>query len=48
MKALIVYESMFGNTREVAEAIATGLRDRAEVEIVDVALARGPFPTVST
>lgn len=25
MHALVIYESMFGNTHEVAEAIATGL-----------------------
>ena len=27
MDAAVVYESMFGNTREVAEAIATGIRE---------------------
>ncbi|MEV8099047.1 flavodoxin domain-containing protein [Kitasatospora sp. NPDC085879] len=27
MQALIVYESMYGNTREVAEAIAEGIRE---------------------
>jgi hypothetical protein len=26
MKALVVYESMFGNTRHIAEAVAAGLR----------------------
>lgn len=34
MNALIVYESMFGNTRTIAEAIAHGLRDAG----VDVSL----------
>ena len=28
MKAVVVYESMYGNTHLVADAIATGLRDR--------------------
>lgn len=36
MKALIIYESMFGNTRKFAEAIAEGLRDSAEISIVRV------------
>jgi flavodoxin-like protein len=36
MRTLIVYESMFGNTRHVAEAIAAGLTPRSEVEIVPV------------
>lgn len=36
MKALIVYESMFGNTRDIALAIAEGLAENAEVETVEV------------
>ena len=36
MKALVVYESMFGNTEEVARAVADGLRERLEVEVVEV------------
>ncbi len=34
MKALVVYESMFGNTEEVARAVADGLRSRMEVDLV--------------
>src|SRR6266540_4524651 len=37
MKALVVYESMFGNSRQVARAIASGLGEYAEVEVVPVA-----------
>ncbi|WP_354638300.1 flavodoxin family protein [Kitasatospora camelliae] len=40
MQAVIVYESMYGNTREVAEAIAEGVHDaapNAEVRCVPVA-----------
>src|SRR5579864_6144712 len=37
MRALIVYESMFGSTRQVAEAIAEGLREGADVRVVGVA-----------
>lgn len=43
MRAVIVYESMFGNTREVAEAIAEGLRravPSATVEVASVATAQ--------
>jgi Flavodoxin len=36
MKAVIVYESMFGATRKVAEAIADGLRSAASVSTVTV------------
>lgn len=36
MKVLVVYESHFGNTRRVAEAIARGLRGRAQVEVLDI------------
>jgi hypothetical protein len=40
MKAVVVYESMFGNTHQVAEAIAEGLREVGEavtVRVTDVA-----------
>ena len=36
MKARIVYESIFGNTKAVAEAIATGLSAGFETETVEV------------
>lgn len=36
MSALIVYESMWGNTRAVAEAVADGLGVADEVEVVEV------------
>lgn len=39
MRALVVYESMFGNTHEVATRIASGLEDRYEVSVVPVAEA---------
>jgi flavodoxin len=35
MTALIVYESLYGNTREVAEAIAAGLGDARVVSVQD-------------
>jgi hypothetical protein len=46
MRALVVYESMYGNTHEVAAAIAEGLRPIADVRAVPVheataALAQG-------
>jgi hypothetical protein len=34
MKALVVYESMFGNTRQVAEAVAAGLRMSLATEMI--------------
>ena len=39
MRAVIVYESMFGSTKKVAEAIAGGLADGAEVSVVPVTSA---------
>ncbi len=36
MRAVIVYESMFGSTKKVAEAIAEGLADCAVVSVVPV------------
>lgn len=41
MKALVVYESMWGNTEQVARAIAEGLRDTMAVEVVEVTRAPG-------
>jgi flavodoxin-like protein len=37
MKALVVYESMFGNTETIARAVADGLGEAAEVVLADVA-----------
>lgn len=39
MKTLIVYESMFGNTHEVADAVAVGLAGTGLVDVVDVSWA---------
>lgn len=36
MKALVVYESHFGNTEQVARAIAKGLSEHCDVELSDV------------
>lgn len=44
MRALVVYESMFGNTRQVAEAVAGGLRSGMEVDVAEVGSAP---PTLS-
>jgi menaquinone-dependent protoporphyrinogen IX oxidase len=39
MRALVVYESMYGNTRVIATDIAAGLRDTYEVTLVPVSRA---------
>jgi Flavodoxin domain len=44
MRALIVYESMYGNTGRVAEAIADGLRERIAVDLVEVGHAPATVP----
>ena len=36
MRAVVAYESMYGNTRRVAEAIADGLRSTGSVTVVPV------------
>lgn len=43
MKALVIFESMFGNTELVARAIGDGLAVTMEVEVVDVAHAPAPI-----
>jgi hypothetical protein len=44
MRALVVYESMYGNTEQVARAVAQGLATCAQVETVEVADAPVPVP----
>ncbi|WP_416952551.1 flavodoxin family protein [Nocardioides sp. T5] len=46
MTALVVHESHWGNTRQVAQAIADGLADShgGPVQVVDVAAAPSPLP----
>lgn len=46
MRALVVYESMFGNTRLVAEAVAGGLSSGLDVDVVEVAAAPTSFDDV--
>jgi flavodoxin len=41
MRALVVFESMFGNTQQIAQAVADGLRRYARVKLVEV----GDAPT---
>jgi hypothetical protein len=45
MRVLIVYESMFGNNRTVAEAIAQGLAPIAETQVLEVGDAPAALPT---
>ncbi len=44
MRALLVYESMFGNTREIARAVATGLSSRMSVDLVEAGAAGTAVP----
>jgi hypothetical protein len=39
MRALIVFESMFGNTKVIAEAVAVGLGERMDAELMEVGAA---------
>ncbi|NUT92688.1 MAG: flavodoxin [Saccharothrix sp.] len=43
-RALVVYESMFGNTRTIAEAVAEGLTGFGDVEVVEVSQAPDTLP----
>jgi hypothetical protein len=45
MKALVVFESMFGNTEQVAEAVADGLRESMDVVVDEVSAATDPSAT---
>ena len=42
MRATVVYESMYGNTRRIAEAIAEGLDDHVDVVPVNAAIVDRP------
>jgi hypothetical protein len=44
MRALVVFESMFGNTQRIAEAIGRGLRARLPVDVVEVGSAPETLP----
>ncbi|MCL3861344.1 flavodoxin family protein [Actinotalea sp. K2] len=46
MSALVVYESMFGSTRAVAEAVGEGLRECGPVRVVEVGELIGEGHTV--
>src|SRR3954452_14741603 len=39
MRALVVYESMYGNTKEIATAVADGVSRRMPVQLVEVGAA---------
>ena len=43
-RAFVVYESMFGNTQTIAEAVADGLSSRMEIELVEVGGAPTRIP----
>lgn len=45
MRALVIYESMFGNTHRVAEAIAAGLGEHMAVEVLTVDRAPSRIPS---
>ncbi|MEO3856620.1 flavodoxin domain-containing protein [Acrocarpospora sp. B8E8] len=44
MRALVVYESMFGNTKKIAEEVARGLTTRMPVEVLEVGCAPERLP----
>ena len=48
MKALVVYESMFGNTEQIARAIAEGLGQSIDVQVAEVSKAPASRPPIST
>lgn len=44
MRALVVYESMFGNTEAVAQAVAGGIQESMAVDVVEVGAAPDAMP----
>jgi flavodoxin len=48
MKTLVVYESMFGNTEQIANAVAAGFGESVDVQVAEVADApTDPGPDVA-
>lgn len=45
-RALVVYESLFGNTQQVAEAVAEGLAEHLDVQVLEVGQAPAPGDTL--
>ena len=45
MKTVVIYESMFGNTRDIARATAEGLAEWSDVSLTDVDSALLTVPT---
>ena len=43
-RALVIFESMFGNTRTIAEAVAVGLPSRFVTELTEVSVAPTTIP----
>ena len=39
MRARVVYESMFGNTQAIAQAVADGLAESMQVEVEEIGAA---------
>jgi len=46
MRSLVVYESSFGNTKQIAEQVAAALADEGEVELVSVDEPLAPLDEV--
>ena len=44
MRAIVIYESMFGNTRRIAQAVAEGISDGEDVTLSDVVDAPVDIP----
>src|SRR4029450_5873036 len=47
MRAVVVYESMFGNTEQIARAVAAGIGETVDVHLTEGAEATDPDPDVA-
>ena len=48
MRALVIYESMYGNTRSITEAIADGMREPEDVQLMRMERTTGFEPATLT